>query len=505
MLDDHTTAWEAVPIRGGIVVLSGYGVRVRVARRHLIVEDGFGLERRTARFAKAPARLRRLVILGHTGFVTLEALRWLADSKAALIVVDADGAVIAATAPQRINDPRLRRLQALAVGTATGAAITRDLLTDKVEGQREVLSALGVLSATTAGVFAELLGRLAVATSIDECLRAEAAAAVLYFRSWKGVLAPRFARHELAAMPEHWRAFKDRSSDITGTPRAATDPINALLNYLYALLEAETRVALLTFGLDPGLGFAHVDVSNRESLALDVMEAARPDVDAWLIEFLDARPFRLLDFVEERDGRCRLTPDLAHELAESVGRWRSAIAPIVERVVDRINAADAALSVTVAITPRKASPGITRLSRPRPRTRIETTVDRRRKHESNAKPQRLCPECRAPLSGKRCKQCRFAPVGTDDVGADRQRAIMMQRQRTNRDWSGPKDDRNFKRDILPGLQGVTLRRIMEATGLSKRFASQIRRGLALPHYRHWDSLASLSQADACEAASSIVV
>jgi hypothetical protein len=222
------------------------------------------------------------------------------------------------------------------------------------------------------------------------------------------------------------------------------------------------------------------------------MEAARPDVDAWLLEFLDARPFRFRDFVEERDGRCRLAPDLAQELAESVGRWRSAVAPIVERVVDRINAADAALSVTVAITPRKAQPGIARLTRPRSRARIETTVDRRRKHESGANPQRRCAECGAPMGSKRCRKCGFAPVNTDDIGADRQRVIMMDRQRTNRDWSGPADDRDFKRDILPGLQGVTLRRIIETTGLSKRFASQIRRGLATPHRRHWAALAKLT-------------
>jgi hypothetical protein len=34
----------------------------------------------------------------------------------------------------------------------------------------------------------------------------------------------------------------------------------------------------------------------------------------------------------------------------------------------------------------------------------------------------------------------------------------------------PVDDRDFKRNILPGVQGVTLRRILEVTGLSKRFA-----------------------------------
>jgi hypothetical protein len=68
---------------------------------------------------------------------------------------------------------------------------------------------------------------------------------------------------------------------------------------------------------------------------------------------------------------------------------------------------------------------------------------------------------------------------------------MMERQRVNRDWDGSADDRDFKRDILPGLQGVTLRRIMEATGLSKRLASQIRSGLAVPHRRHWAALSML--------------
>lgn len=148
---------------------------------------------------------------------------------------------------------------------------------------------------------------------------------------------------------------------------------------------------------------------------------------------------------------------------------------------------------SVAITPRTMQPRVADLGRRRPRARVETTVDRRRKHQSDAKPKRLCPECQGSLTGKRCKQCGFAPVLTDDRGADRQRVVMMKRQRTNRDWSGPEDDRNFRRDILPGLQAVTLRRIMEATGLSKRFASQIRRGLASPHRRHWKALSDLGE------------
>ena len=496
MRNDHTMARTAVPIRDGIAVLSGYNLRIRIDRRHLAVEDGCGLDRRKARFSKAPSRLRRLVVLGHTGYVSLEALRWLADAKAALVVIDGDGTVIASTAPQRINDPRLRRLQALAIGTPIGVEVTRELLSRKVEGQRRVLATVGALDPMKASAFDEFLGRIAAARSIEECLGAESVIAAHYFRAWEGRVAAQFVKRDAAAVPTHWRAFGGRSSHITGNPRTATDPVNAMLNYLYALLEAETRIALLTFGIDPGLGFAHADVSGRDALALDVMEGARPAVDAWLLELLASRPFRARELIEGRDGRCRLTPPLAHELAASIGRWRWVVAPIVERVVDLVGSADRELSPLVGLAGRKAKPRLARIDEHIPRARIATTVDRRRKHASDARPDHRCQNCGEVYRGKRCKDCGFAPVAVDDAGADRQRAGAMAQARANRDWSGPVDDRDFKRDILPGLRGVTLRRIMEATGLSKRFASQIRNGLAVPHRRHWTALAKCGRRNA---------
>jgi hypothetical protein len=49
----------------------------------------------------------------------------------------------------------------------------------------------------------------------------------------------------------------------------------------------------------------------------------------------------------------------------------------------------------------------------------------------------------------------------------------------------------FKRDILPGLQGIPLSRIMEATGFSRRYASMVRRGLYTPHPVHYVALVDL--------------
>ncbi|MCH8255181.1 MAG: CRISPR-associated endonuclease Cas1, partial [Gemmatimonadetes bacterium] len=42
---------------------------------------------------------------------------------------------------------------------------------------------------------------------------------------------------------------------------------NAILNYLYTILEAEARIACRTMGLDPGLGVLHSDQPARDSLA----------------------------------------------------------------------------------------------------------------------------------------------------------------------------------------------------------------------------------------------
>jgi len=78
-------------------------------------------------------------------------------------------------------------------------------------------------------------------------------------------------------MPAHWLAFAARTSPLTASPRTAADPVNAVLNYLYALLEAEVRIACLKVGLDPGIGVLHADQKARDSLALRTCAARGED------------------------------------------------------------------------------------------------------------------------------------------------------------------------------------------------------------------------------------
>jgi CRISPR-associated protein Cas1 len=104
---------------------------------------------------------------------------------------------------------------------------------------------------------------------------------------------------------------------LASGPRLAVTPAGAILNYLYALLEAEGRLACQIVGLDPALAIVHADIRGRDSLSLDLMEAVRPSVDRYLHALLRDRVFRASDFYETQRGICRLLAPLTHELAET--------------------------------------------------------------------------------------------------------------------------------------------------------------------------------------------
>src|ERR1035441_5974976 len=102
------------PTSHGVLTLFGYGIQVRVDRGHLLVDDGIGSERRQFRLPRVGHGLRRLVVIGNDGMISLAALRWLADQKAAFVMLERDGQVLSTTGPVRSSDARLRRAQGIA-------------------------------------------------------------------------------------------------------------------------------------------------------------------------------------------------------------------------------------------------------------------------------------------------------------------------------------------------------------------------------------------------------
>jgi hypothetical protein len=348
------------------------------------------------------------------------------------------------------------------------------------------------------------------AETIEQLRGAEAQAARAYWQAWRGIPIL-FSRKDAHRVPGSWRFFGSRTSPLSGGPRLATTPANALANLLYALAEQESTLALRAVGLDPGIGIVHRDQPARPSLALDLLEAIRPDVDRYLLQLLRARAFAASDFYESRRGSVRVLAPLSHQLAETLPAWADLLAPLAEQLAETLLAGR---PTPLTQTRRSAGRDSVRRRAPGPSARV------------NPKVLRSCPACgkALPRSGLVfCDVCRpeqLREQGTTLGATGRARLAELRAQgidpsaspeakakigranaRANqqaRAWereNARPDPDVFAREILPLITDVPLRKLAAATGLSIQHCGLIRRGLRTPHPRHWDVLAQASEPD----------
>jgi len=470
-----------------VLVADGYGLNVHVHHGQLVVRDGIGRHRRERRLSRAERAVRRLVLLGHTGSVTLDAIRWCADVGIALVQIDTEGRVLmVGTNPSRA-DSRLLRAQAAAPSGEVGVVIARQLLAAKIAGQADVaehaLKAPDVARSVRATA-----AELEQARSLVTCRELEAQAANSYFSAWAGQPLCRFATRDHARMPEHWQYYSLRRSPLNrgASARNAADPVNALLNYGYALAEAEARLAILTVGLDPGLGIIHTDQKSRDSLALDLLEPLRPVVERLVLQLLAVRHLTKDDVTETRDGRCRLLPPLTHDVAElALPLLREAVAKPAEAVAHLL--AGSSPSKIDLKTPLSRADTIAAQA---PGARSNTTAAKA------AKTRPTCQRCGVDLYGSARKLCPTCwPVQRREhmrqLGEGRRGQAEPARPSVE-ELSGGISLGRYQTEILPGLAGLPLPEIERATGLSNATCSRLTRGLQLPNPKHWRALAALA-------------
>jgi CRISPR-associated endonuclease Cas1 len=495
----HNSPVELLVPRHGVVTLYGYGIQVRLDRGHLLLEDGIAADRRRYRLPRVGHGLKRLVVIGSDGMVSLAALRWLADQDASFVMLERDGSVLATTGPVRPSDAKLRRAQALAHTSGAALRITRELISQKLAGQERV-ARHKLLDSTTADTIAQFRSEVPTGDNITTIRLIESQGARAYWSAWS-TLPINFPKNDLSRVPEHWRSFGARVSPLTGSPRHATNPPNAILNYLYSVLESEARLAAAALGLDPGLGVLHVDTPARDSLACDLMEPVRSQVDAYLLDWITRQPLRLEWFFEQRDGNCRLAGSFAVRLSETAPIWGRAVAPIAEWVAQQLWS-----------TTRK------RVETDLPPTRLTQTRRREAKGISStptrpaARVENLCRGCGKSISSGRehCAACAVSPAterlavasrlgraAAQSRGALAKQADSQRRHsRARSSW----DESNqpawltpelFSKKIQPLLSKVATSVIRSSIGVSRWYASQIRQGYR-PHPRHWVTLAELA-------------
>jgi len=196
----------------------------------------------------------------------------------------------------------LRRAQYRAADSPDrSAAIARSIVIGKVLNQRAVLRRSlrdhgGTMPAPDRDALEKAADRLDRALTglgkqmpLDQVRGMEGDAARVYFSVF-----PKLLRETSFIFGERVR-------------RPPTDPVNALLSFVYALLTHDARSALEGVGLDPAVGLLHRDRPGRPSLALDVVEEFRAwFADRLVLTLINRRQLAPNDFTSLEGGTVRL-------------------------------------------------------------------------------------------------------------------------------------------------------------------------------------------------------
>ncbi|MGH6876905.1 MAG: CRISPR-associated endonuclease Cas1, partial [Rhizomicrobium sp.] len=330
--------------------------------------------------------------------------------------------------------------------------------------------------------------------------------------------------------PDPWLTFGSRTSLLSGKPSRATTPGNALLNYLYAILESEMTIAMLARGLDPGIGMFHADIDGRSSLALDAIEAVRPYVEYWLFAYLQSSVFANRDFHELADGEVRLSHPINSHLAHTAALWRKASEPIAEwlaRSFERTSGAapvHAALAPSVAprsraalkpqpvrqIIPRPAPPLPAFIAAAHGRRISAPSVLKQRANVRDDPVPLACWECGRALSPDRrafcsddCEQEYRRAMGkrrpvvdaASHVSRERHQEATLAGERAVKGL--PTSDRSalrhwYRVELQPRLSRMNPAEIAAGAAMGRSYAYYIVSGTRIPHPRHYPNLAALA-------------
>lgn len=201
----------------------------------------------------------------------------------------------------------VRRAQFRFLESQAAREFARTVVRGKIRNQRAVLLYFrkyhGKGDAIVADALAHAAQRLA---GIDEGVKALVLAEC---DSWREQL----LGHEGQAANVYWAALREtgllpgrKFENRTG--RGAADPVNAALNYGYAILSSYVWHCLINAGLEIYAGVLHTDRPGKPSLVLDLMEEYR----AWTV---DRVVIKLRNVLADADA---LTPARRKEIANGV-------------------------------------------------------------------------------------------------------------------------------------------------------------------------------------------
>jgi CRISPR-associated protein Cas1 len=272
-----------------------------VQRDHLT----FRIEREKKLLLALPVHhVESVCVMGHEIILTHGAMQLALENAVPVNYLDEHGRLHARVTGVPDTSVTLRRAQFRAAdNSALGLTIARCIVAGKLHNARNSLLRGGREASEPETVHAlasacDALGRLipllAEAPNVEAVRGIEGAGAQSYFEVF-GLL------------------IKQQQTDFFFRIRSRQPPldrVNCLLSFLYALVRHDCISALTVAGLDPFVGFLHVERANRPSLALDLMEEFRPWLaDRLALTLINRQQIKASDFTVREGGSVELSSE----------------------------------------------------------------------------------------------------------------------------------------------------------------------------------------------------
>ena len=304
------------------LLITGFGTSINVDKRKLIITNKL----KDTKLEFYPHKINHdgIIIDGHTGNITFEAMRWLSKHNINLTLLNWNGQLLANVMPEQPKSGKLRVKQYQKYLDDTDRfEIALKIVQTKVEQSLNLLEQLSKYyesvdfvkirkSAEKEDLF--LLGIMKnsgnqeILKSIKQLMTYEGRIAGIYLENLTAIFSQLYSEFN----------FTGRKNKTNSRNYNASDEINALLNYGYAILESEIRKSINAIGLDYSVGFLHEINQSRTPLVYDIQELFRWLIDVSVIQLLEEKKIKKSNFIITENYHTRLGEDVAKMLIEKI-------------------------------------------------------------------------------------------------------------------------------------------------------------------------------------------
>ncbi len=300
-----------------LLLLSGHGIDMRVDSAKLHIKDGrTSTTEEPQEYVFSPRRMDidNIVIYGRNGNLTFDAVRWLMKHNVQVSILNWDGKLLTTMLPPESTNVKTKFAQYHAFENEENRiSIARKFIEAKFDKSQAVLDYLKQRYPSIEYDFSEDNEKLKKAKTIREIMGVEGGVAWKYWNEFSKVIPQKY---DFCSRIDRYRR-----------PVAAGDMVNVMLNYGYALLEAECLRVINTVGFDAHVGFLHEMNPSKNSLAYDLQEPFRFLVDLAVINLVETEKIDTKDFIRTESYSLRLKPSGAKKVTEVFQNWMNKKVP----------------------------------------------------------------------------------------------------------------------------------------------------------------------------------